>query len=67
MRKLIHEMLCPRCLTTGLKLWDELSADERMIIERHPSTAAIAPEERKKHRFCMRCLYFDADRSETVV
>ncbi|HNQ15125.1 MAG TPA: hypothetical protein PKM58_06145 [Pyrinomonadaceae bacterium] len=65
MRKLIHETTCPRCLSPNLKGWSDLDPDERTILERHPRTARIPPDERKKHRFCMRCLYSDSGRVST--
>jgi len=55
----IHETICPRCLVKGLRSWTELTPEERMVIERHPATALIPPELRKRHRFCPRCFYVD--------
>jgi hypothetical protein len=66
MRKLIHETICPRCLSAGLKSWSELTADERLVFARHPATARIPLERRKKHRFCTRCLFSDGIGRETT-
>jgi hypothetical protein len=41
-----------------LKVWDELSDDEREVAKRLPASAYYSVEERKsKHRWCTRCWY----------
>lgn len=44
---------CPKCDYKKLKTWDELSEDEKIIIKVKHSNYPL--EQRKKHRFCVRC------------
>jgi len=54
---------CPRCDYKKLKSWDELTAEEKMAVKVRPSN--FTPEQRKKHRFCVRCWYEEpADRAD---
>jgi ribosomal protein S27AE len=53
----IHENTCPRCDSLRMKTWDELTPDERFLAERLPMSADYTHDERKKHRFCVRCWY----------
>lgn len=46
---------CPKCGYKKLKTWDELSSDEKMVLKVQP--AEIPLEQRKKHRFCVRCWF----------
>jgi len=48
-----------------MKHWDELTDDERFIVERLESSSDASPEARKKHRFCTRCWYEDTGRNRT--
>jgi glutaredoxin len=50
--------LCPDC-KKKLKLWDELSEVEKIVIaSKHPNTAQ---EQLKKHRHCERCFYIEIE------
>lgn len=40
-----------------MKSADELSDDEKMLVERLPGSAEFTTAERKKHRFCTRCWF----------
>jgi len=53
----MNEKICPQCHFHSLKTWDELSFEEKMIVERLPMSASIALEQRKKNLFCSRCWY----------
>ena len=53
----LNSEICPRCQTGKLKTWTELTADERILVERLPASAEFSPEERKRHRFCTRCRF----------
>ncbi len=46
---------CPKCDYQRLKTWNELSDDERMVVKVKPSEFTL--QERKKHRFCVRCWF----------
>ena len=48
---------CPRCDNPRMKLWDELSDEQKMLVERLPLSADFPLETRKKHRFCERCWF----------
>ena len=54
----MHDQTCPRC-EHRLKTWHELSADQKFLAERLPASAEFSAEQRKKHRFCVRC-WFEA-------
>lgn len=51
------ENFCPRCGSPKMKSWDELTEDQKFLIEKTPLSADFTLEERKKHRFCERCLF----------
>jgi hypothetical protein len=47
---------CPKCDKPGLKGWDELNDEERVVVKRLPASAEYSLEERKtSHRWCTRC------------
>lgn len=50
---------CPRCGHHRMKSWDELNAEQKMLVEKLAASAEISAEERKKHRFCERCWFED--------
>jgi hypothetical protein len=50
---------CPKCDFKKLKTWDELTTDEKMAIKVQPSEFPL--EQRKRHRFCVRCLFEETD------
>jgi hypothetical protein len=64
---MIHEStdaICPRCLSPGMRSWDGLTDEQKMLAERLPLSAEYTPEERKKHRFCTRCWFEDTRDSQ---
>lgn len=54
----MNEKICPRC-HQRLKDWKELNSDEKFTVERLPASADFSIEQRKKHRFCVRCWFED--------
>lgn len=48
---------CPKCQSPKMRAWDELTDDEKFLVERLPGSADFTAEERKKHRFCTRCWF----------
>ena len=40
-----------------MKSWDELTDDQKFLVERLPLSADFSIAERKKHRFCTRCFF----------
>lgn len=55
---------CPRCDYPIMKAWDDLSDDDRFVVERIPGPHDVLPEQRKKHRFCKRCFFEDIGKNE---
>jgi len=55
---------CPRCGAMKVKTWNELTEDEKRLIKALPAAGEYPLSKRKKHRFCTRCLFEDADREE---
>ncbi len=55
------ENICPKCGARRLKSWPELSDEERFLAKRLAMSAEYTPEERKRHRFCPRCWFEDAE------
>jgi len=52
--------MCPKCHFPKMKTWEELSDDQKFLVERLPASAELSTEQRKKHRFCERCWFEDA-------
>lgn len=61
------ENFCPRCGSPKMKSWDELTEDQKFLIEKMPLSADFTPEERKKHRFCERCLFERIEKDNQTV
>lgn len=55
---------CPQCQAARLKNWDELSDEQKFLVRRLPLSAEFSLEQRKKHRFCVRC-WFEEVQSKT--
>lgn len=54
----ILQRFCTKCGSPKFKNWDELTSDEKFLIER-TSSGKSSIEERKHHRFCARCFNED--------
>jgi hypothetical protein len=53
---------CPRCHEGRLRGWDELSDEERMIVERMPEAVDYSQGERQAlHRWCSNCGYEETE------
>lgn len=46
---------CPKCDYKKLKIWQELTTDEKFIVKLKESEFKL--EQRKHHRFCVRCWF----------
>lgn len=55
---------CPKCDYKKLKTWDELSEDEKMAVRVRLSDFSL--EQRKKHRFCVRCWFEEIENNRLV-
>jgi hypothetical protein len=55
---------CPKCEYKKLKTWDELTAEEKMVVKVKPSKYSL--EQRKKHSFCVRCFYEETNKPVLV-
>ncbi|HEX3100351.1 MAG TPA: hypothetical protein VHQ01_01090 [Pyrinomonadaceae bacterium] len=40
-----------------MKDWEDLTDEQKMLVERLPGSAEFARDVRKKHRFCTRCWF----------
>ena len=62
------EDLCPRCHEGRLRVWRELSADQREVVRRLPAAAEYTSTEREvRHRWCTRCWHEATDGQERAV
>ncbi len=61
-----NENSCPNCGFWRLKTWNELTEDEKRLVEALPRNTEFTKEERKKHRFCEQC-WFEIGVQETIV
>jgi len=57
----LHEKNCPKCHFPKMKSWEELSDEQKFLIEKLPLNAEFSLRQRKKHRFCERCWFEDVD------
>ena len=57
-----NEKMCPKCGSEKIKEWNDLTGEERFLVERLPMSAELTLEERKRHRWCVKCWYEFADR-----
>ncbi len=45
-----------------MKSWEEMAEEEQMLARKLPLSAEYPYSERKKHRFCTRCWFEDAEK-----
>jgi len=57
-----QKKMCPKCHAPEMKSWQELTGEQKFLVERLPQSAEFSPEERKKHRFCERCWFEETER-----
>ncbi len=55
--KSFQEKICPRCGSSKMKNWKDLTDEQKFLVERLPLNTDFTHEERKKHRFCERCFF----------
>lgn len=55
MKGLENENTCPKCGAAKMKTWNELDFEQKIIVERLPASADYTRQQRKKHRFCVKC------------
>jgi ribosomal protein S27AE len=67
MKNLRQSQTCPQCGALKMKKWDELSDEQRFLVERLPLNTDFIIEQRKKHRFCERCWFEDFDSKTEIV
>lgn len=48
---------CPNCGSAKMKNWENLTDEEKLLVEKLPPFADFSSEQRKKHRFCGRCFF----------
>lgn len=48
---------CPRCGAQKMKTWEELTDEQKFLVERLALSGDFTLAERKKHRFCTKCFY----------
>ncbi len=62
-----NEKTCPRCGATKMKRWEELTGEERFLVERLPPSKDFSLAERKRHCFCPRCWFEEIDQTPQTV
>lgn len=48
---------CPNCGSTKFKTWNDLTDDEKFLVEKLSDKSEQNDEQRKKQRFCSRCFF----------
>ena len=64
--KSFQEKTCPRCDAPKMKNWEDLTDEQKLLVERLPLNSNFTPEERKKHRFCERCFFEETEKEIKV-
>jgi hypothetical protein len=64
--KSFHAKTCPKCHLPKLKSWQELTDEQKFLVERLPLNTKFTRAERKKHRFCERCWFEEVDKQLNV-
>lgn len=57
MKQIPIRKICPQCGAVKMSLWNELSDDQKFLVERLPLSSEFPAEQRKRHRFCERCFF----------
>ncbi|HXG82680.1 MAG TPA: hypothetical protein VNI84_01515 [Pyrinomonadaceae bacterium] len=61
-----QENMCPKCHCPKMKSWQDLTNEQKFLVERLPMNVDFSLEERKKHRFCERCWFEEFERELKV-
>lgn len=48
---------CKNCGSQKFKTWDNLTDEEKFLIQRLPQNTETSIEQKKKQHFCKRCFY----------
>jgi hypothetical protein len=67
MKGLTNENICPQCGAPKMKNWEDLTDEQKFLVERLPLNTDFTLKQRKKHRFCERCWFEDVDVKSTNV
>ncbi|MBC7796440.1 MAG: hypothetical protein H7Z37_06185 [Pyrinomonadaceae bacterium] len=62
----LQSSVCQRCGYHKLKTWNELTDDEKILVEKLPFSASIDIDERRRHLFCPRCFHESSARDVLV-
>lgn len=57
---------CPNCGSAKIKDWKDLDEDQKFLVERLPLNTEFSKEQRKKHRFCVRCFFEITDQTSLL-
>lgn len=53
----LSQKSCPQCGSSKMKSWDDLSDEQKFLVERLALSGDFSIAERKKRRFCTRCFF----------
>ncbi len=53
----MEEKICPNCGAAALKNWQDLTDEQKFLVERLPMSAQYTLEQRRKNLFCPRCWF----------
>ena len=62
----MNDKICPQCGAPKMKKWQELTEEQKFLVERLPLNTDYTPDQRKKHRFCERCFFEEILKEEIV-
>jgi hypothetical protein len=60
-------IICPRCDAPKMRSWDQLSDQEKYLVERLPFFDDTPFTQRKKHRYCTRCWFQEQKTKNEIV
>jgi len=63
MIKGFQRKMCPCCHFPQMKLWEELTDEEKFLALRLPLSATFTKRERETHLFCPRCWHEEAEKT----
>jgi len=50
-----NEKMCPQCGSEKIKAWQDLTGEQKFLVERLPLSSEFSMEERKGNFWCVRC------------
>ena len=66
MKGLEQANICPQCGSRKMKNWEDLTHEQKFLVERLPLNTEFSLKQRKQHRFCERCWFESFDEKITV-